>query len=779
MKVQKRSGRMLAAAMGMLLVVTMLFSSLVPAFAYSTDGNYTGYFKLWINGRSENVLYVSVPCGGNTVEASYVWNPSKYCFELQVTEGEEYVPFVVNSTVNDADVSGVSWSYTSPGSGKGDFSSRTEYADALYTSDKTVQVNLVADSEVVGSVSTVLDASVFGRYLIKAADLEEEITDELTQLGYDPADFSFAQQAYTEFTYEGCSDVNFTVDGSKPGTGGGDTQNPGGDTQNPGSGEDDKKTCLLKIYGVEYGVTEDSPTYGHPYTEYIEPGYNYRILNPESYGIYPKEGYAFDYWYSTGEREPNTDIYIPAHSSGWTIVAYYKQIQVDGSVFTVQLVDETGDVIHTYTETYSGQYYAPVTIVPDADELPASYVYEEGQEYTGIVGRPETVQFRVEKRPTYTVTITKNTEFISAEGIGEEGTVVAGQAYTLPLSDSAVLTGTGGYWISKVYVKDQTSGKTVANTTGLWESVDLADLFTPEEGHTYAVSLLVELATYSVTITKNTEFISAEGIGEEGTVVAGQAYTLPVTDGIVLSGAGGYRISKVYIKDLTSGETIVDTTGLWESVNLADLFTPEGGHSYTVSLLVKEPSYSVTFSKNAEHVLAYGVGDNRHIQNNVEYTVNEKEGFLLVPERGYRFTKVLVKDAQTGEELFVVEPDDPDYIFDFAGAVTPERDRAYVIHFNVAADTYTVQFTKNSSLFTADEVDGSLSDNTSYSVPLWDGLTLRTKDSDQAFTKIYIKDVSTGEVALEEHNLGHVASLEALGFAPEKDHVYQISVLIG
>ena len=175
---------------------------------------------------------------------------------------------------------------------------------------------------------------------------------------------------------------------------------------------------------MEYGVTEDSPTYDNPYTLYVTSGMNYRILTPESYGIYPKEGYEFDYWFSTTEREPNTDIYIPSHSSGWTIVAYYKQIQVEDSVFTVQLVDQEGDVIHTYQESYSGQYYDPVTILPDEDELPDYYVYAEDQEYTGIVGKPETVQFQVEKIPTYSMTITKNTEFIAATGIGEDGTVV-------------------------------------------------------------------------------------------------------------------------------------------------------------------------------------------------------------------------------------------------------------------------------------------------------------------------------------------------------------------
>lgn len=681
MKTQKRPRRVLAAAMGILLAVTMLFSSFVPAFAYGTDGNYEGYFQLWIDGRFENVLYVNVPCGGNTVEASYVWNPSKYCFELQVTEGEEYVPFVVNSTVNNADVSNVSWSYTSPASGKGNFVAKKQYAGDLYSSDKTVQVNLVADSEVVGSVSTVLDASCFGRYLIEAADLKEEITAELTELGYDPAEFSFAQQAYTEFTYEGCSDVNFTFDGTKldPGEGG----EGGGDPENPG-GADDEKTCLLRVYGVDYGVTEDSPTYDNPYTEYIKPGYNYRILTPESYGIFPKEGYEFDYWYSTGEREPNTDVYIPYGSSGWTIVAYYKQIQVDDSVFTIQLVDEQGDVIHTYTETRSGQYYDPVTIVPDAAELPDFYIYEEGQEYTGVVGKPETVQFHVKKLPTYTMAITKNAEFISAEGIGEDGAVANGQEYTLLTSDNAVLTGVDGYWISKVYIKDQTSGKTVADTTGLWESVDLATLFTPEEDHKYAVSLLVERVAYSITISKNAEFISAEGIGEDGAVVNGQEYKALVMEEIVLSGIDGYRISKVYVRDMTSGEVVVDTTGLWESVDLTSLFTPEGGHQYAVSLLVKEPGYSVTFSKNAQYVMAFGVGDNRKIQNNVEYEVDEDKGFYLTPIEGFRLTKVVVKDIETGEELFTVEPDDPDYVFSFSSAVTPERDHSYVVHFNVA-----------------------------------------------------------------------------------------------
>ena len=187
----------------------------------------------------------------------------------------------------------------------------------------------------------------------------------------------------------------------------------------------------------------------------------------------------------------------------------------------------------------------------------------------------------------------------------------------------------------------------------------------------------------------------------------------------------------------------------------------------------------MTFSKNAQHVIAYGVGNNRTIQNNVEYAVNEKDGFLLVPERGYRFTKVLVKDAQTGEELYVIEPDDPDYVFSFTDAVTPEKDREYVVHFNVVSETYTVSFTKNSSLFTADEVEGELTDSASYTVPLWDGLDLRTKDPDQAFTKIYIRDMTTGQVVLEEHNLGHVVDLASLGFDPEKDHAYQISVMIG
>ena len=112
-----------------------------------------------------------------------------------------------------------------------------------------------------------------------------------------------------------------------------------------------------------------------------------------------------------------------------------------------------------------------------------------------------------------------------------------------------------------MYIKDQTSGKTVANTTGLWESVDLSELFTPEEDHQYVVSLLVEEATYSVSITKNTEFIAATGIGEDGTVAAGQEYTLPVSDSVVLTGVDGYRISKVFVKDQTSGKTVVNATG--------------------------------------------------------------------------------------------------------------------------------------------------------------------------------------------------------------------------
>ena len=159
-----------------------------PAFAYDINGNYTGYFRLSIGGSFQNVVYVSVPSGGNTVTASYVWNPSKYCFELQVTEGEEYVPFVVKGyeTINNADVSGVSWSYTSPSTGNGSFPQRTQYASSLTTSDKTVTVNLIADSEVVGSVSTVLTASVFGRYLVKAADLEEEINSGAHPAGIRP-----------------------------------------------------------------------------------------------------------------------------------------------------------------------------------------------------------------------------------------------------------------------------------------------------------------------------------------------------------------------------------------------------------------------------------------------------------------------------------------------------------------------------------------------------------------------------------------------------------------
>ena len=153
---------------------------------------------------------------------------------------------------------------------------------------------------------------------------------------------------------------------------------------------------------------------------------------------------------------------------------------------------------------------------------------------------------------------------------------------------------------------------------------------------------------------------------------------------IVLSGIDGYRISKVYVRDMTSGEVVVDTTGLWESVDLTSLFTPEGGHQYAISLLVKEPGYSVTFSKNAQYVMAFGVGDNRKIQNNVEYEVDEDKGFYLTPIEGFRLTKVVVKDIETGEELFTVEPDDPDYVFSFSSAVTPERDHSYVVHFNVA-----------------------------------------------------------------------------------------------
>ncbi len=645
--------RIFSTALCLMLVVCTMLSMAVPAAA--ADGNFTGYFKLSYNGFKE-VIRLNVPCGGNTVTAGYVWNPAKYCFELQITEGSDYADIWACKTINDVDVSGVSWTYTSPKTGNGDGIGGSQYTTAITTAKKTVKVNLVVDSKVVGSVSTVLSETVFGKYLIKAADLETTITEALTNLGYDADKFDFTQQAYTEFIYSGCSPVNFSFDGSKPVTPDPDPEQPETPDQpevpDPEQPEEDE-TCKLKIYGVEYGVTENSPTYGNPRIEWAKPGNSYLILTPSSYGIYPKEGYEFDHWEanSTDPRESNTHVYIPAGFSGLSIVAYFKQIEMEASEFIVELVTEDGTVVGTYKRYFSGQYYAPITIEMDEEYLPTNYVFVEGQTaYTGIVGRPATVQFKV--KPTYQIAVTKSADSITkepttitAENIGVDGAVTLAEKYTLTTDLPVVLKAAEGQNICKVYLKDRTTGKVVVNKTGAWDSVNLTETFgfKPEKGHYYTVDLLTEADSCIVYFSKNTAYVQGSDSLDRN-LDDYINYKVYLNKGFGLMPLPKYRITKVVVKDVKTNKNIYEkiVTDPNYSFDSSVLELKDGG-KYVVHFNVEKLKCKIQFTKNTQFFTADRIAD---LQNEVNYDYVLADGLALtVNEDGEQFTKVYIKDT--------------------------------------------------------------------------------------------------------------------------------------
>lgn len=88
-------------------------------YDYSIDGDYEVPFRGKVNGSYQNLAYAFVPCGGKTVSLWYEWNSSRNGWELKYTADSGVRVQLYYSFVKNSDMSGMSWSYTSPATGNG------------------------------------------------------------------------------------------------------------------------------------------------------------------------------------------------------------------------------------------------------------------------------------------------------------------------------------------------------------------------------------------------------------------------------------------------------------------------------------------------------------------------------------------------------------------------------------------------------------------------------------------------------------------------------------
>lgn len=105
-----------------------------PLYDYNINGDYTITFRGKIKGEYKNLALAFVPYGGKSVSLSYEWNSSRNGWELKYSADSGVRVQLYYSFVNNSDMSGISWSYTSPSTGNGS-SERTSYSGGIPVSN--------------------------------------------------------------------------------------------------------------------------------------------------------------------------------------------------------------------------------------------------------------------------------------------------------------------------------------------------------------------------------------------------------------------------------------------------------------------------------------------------------------------------------------------------------------------------------------------------------------------------------------------------------------------
>ena len=148
---------------------------------YSIDGDYKVEFRMYYSGKFVTVADAYVPCGENTVTAHYEWSDSQNAWVIVFEQNGTTVPYTsstyyqnynsyygrknsssyyvsaiwkVYATISDADMSDISWSYTSPKTGNG--TGTTVYANGSTGAIKaSANINYVVQNttDVVGSAT--------------------------------------------------------------------------------------------------------------------------------------------------------------------------------------------------------------------------------------------------------------------------------------------------------------------------------------------------------------------------------------------------------------------------------------------------------------------------------------------------------------------------------------------------------------------------------------------------------------------------------------------------
>lgn len=105
-----------------------------PLYDYNINGDYTITFRGKIKGEYKNLALAFVPYGRKSVSLSYEWNSSRNGWELKYSADSGVRVQLYYSFVNNSDMSGISWSYTSPSTGNGS-SERTSYSGGIPVSN--------------------------------------------------------------------------------------------------------------------------------------------------------------------------------------------------------------------------------------------------------------------------------------------------------------------------------------------------------------------------------------------------------------------------------------------------------------------------------------------------------------------------------------------------------------------------------------------------------------------------------------------------------------------
>lgn len=438
----------------------------------SDGGKYTVYVKGYAQQSPDDFISLAtafVPNGGNTLKLEYKWNAEKYQFDLVATKGAKYITISSGAAyINNRNMNGVTLEYTSPSTGNGTLTKYLNGSSAITSKDRKLTINLIKDAQVLVAFTADMNYANYGEYTVKAETFRAEIERFLAQNNFAAEDFNFAQQAITKFTYTGCSAVNFSVDGSvlvpvnpvtpTPTAPVDDPTKPvPTETYNGGSGK-----CLLKIYGSGDNYYAYGYNYKNPFLYHVEPGKNYKLLAPEAYGIVAKEGYKFAYYTANGTtpRAAFTNVYVPAGFSGLTIVAYFEAVEVTNAKTKVEYVDEAGQVVATETLSFSGKYLDKKIITPVA---PEGYELIDTNSKTVVIGREETVKFKVKVLPPVVVKL-----------VEVDGAVIRPTANVDVANIQYILVAQGTYYtrnamqLSSTYTAVRTADKsyTATNLTG-------------------------------------------------------------------------------------------------------------------------------------------------------------------------------------------------------------------------------------------------------------------------------------------------------------------------